>query len=262
PGRGCVSRLGAGLNACLGLAAFRLVVAGAPAGADADPEVQALLQRMDDLYRGDETSHGTVTMRVKTSRFEREMTMETWTEGTENTLVRILEPARDRGMATLKVEHNIWNYLPKVDRTIKVPVSMMSGSWMGSHFSNDDLTNSSRFSRDYDCTAIERPETNDGKWVIECIPKEDAVVVYGKSILRIDAETEIAEELADYDERGNLARTMTLSEIDREGDRIFPRRSRIVPADKPGEYTEMIYDEIRFDVELPADTFSLRSLRR
>ena len=29
--------------------------------------------------------------------------------------------------------------LPKVDRTMKVPASMMLGSWMGSHFTNDDL---------------------------------------------------------------------------------------------------------------------------
>ena len=135
-----------------------LMATGAVTAADPDPEVLALLLRMDDLYRGDESSHGKVTLRVKTARFQREMAMEMWSEGTENTLVQILAPARDRGTATLKVGSNIWNYLPKIDRTIKVPVSMMSGSWMGSHFSNDDLIDSSRFSEDYDCIAVERPQ--------------------------------------------------------------------------------------------------------
>ena len=239
-----------------------VMAAGAVAAADTDPEVAALLLRMDDLYRGDESSHGKVRLRVKTARFEREMVMEMWAEGTENTLIQILAPARDRGTATLKVESNIWNYLPKIDRTIKVPVSMMSGSWMGSHFSNDDLVNSSRFSEDYDCTALERPQSAQGHWLLECIPKEGAVVVYGKTTLRIRADTELADEVADYDERGNLVRTMSLSNIDQVGGRAFPRHMRMVPADKPDEFTEMIYDEIEFDVRLPDDTFTLRSLKK
>jgi outer membrane lipoprotein-sorting protein len=239
-----------------------LCVASGAGWAESDPEVQALLVRMDDLYRGDESSHAKVTMRVKTSRFEREMSMETWAEGEDKTLVQILSPARDRGMATLKVETNIWNYLPKVDRTIKVPASMMSGSWMGSHFSNDDLVQSSRYSNDYQCTALERPEAGQGHWLLECIPHEDAVVVYGKTMLRIRGDNEIAEQVADYDERGNLVRTMTMSDIAEVGGRAFPRHMRMVPADEPDEYTEMIYDEIEFEIELRDDTFTLQSLRR
>lgn len=243
------------------LTLLALTPAAAPAD-DADPEITALLKRMDDLYRGSESSHATVTMRVKTNRFQREMRMETWAQGTENTLVRILDPARDRGTATLKVDQNIWNYLPKVDRTIKVPVAMMSGSWMGSHFSNDDLVDSSRFSEDFTCSALERPAGPSGYWLLECIPNEDAVVVYSKTTLKIRADNLIAEEVADYNERGELVRTMTLSEIDTIDGRAFPRQMRMVPADKPDEFTEMVYEEMAFDVRFDDDTFTLRALKQ
>ena len=245
--------------------AFLLLIAltaGMAGAVDSDPEIAALLLKMDDLYRGDESSHATVTMRVKTNRFQREMSMEMWAQGAENTLVRILAPARDRGTATLKVDQNIWNYLPKVDRTIKVPVAMMSGSWMGSHFSNDDLVDSSRFSEDFSCSALERPEGKSGFWLLECIPNEDAVVVYSKTTLKIRADILIAEEVSDYNERGELVRTMTLSDIDSINGRDFPRHMRMVPADKPDEYTEMVYDEMEFDVRFSDDTFTLRTLKK
>ena len=75
-----------------------------------------------------------------------------------------------------KVEKNIWNYLPKVDRTIKVPASMMSGSWMGSHFTNDDIVKDARFSEDFDATIVGKPEENEGFYIIDAIPKPDAAV--------------------------------------------------------------------------------------
>ncbi|MEE2776399.1 MAG: outer membrane lipoprotein-sorting protein [Acidobacteriota bacterium] len=238
-----------------------ILAAGGASAAD-DPEVQALLVRMDDLYRGTASSHGKMTMRVKTNRFQREISMEMWSEGAEKSLIRILGPARDRGTATLKADQNIWNYLPKVDRTIKVPVAMMSGSWMGSHLSNDDLVDSSRFSEDFQCHAVQKSESKQGFWLLECVPNEDAVVVYSKTTLKIRANNEIATEVTDYDERGNPVRTMMLSEIDEISGRLYPRHIRMVPNDKPGEYTEMIYDEMEFDVRLPEDTFTLRSLKK
>ena len=120
------------------------------------PDVLELLRLTDDLMRGD-SSRGTMTMRVKTKRFERTITMEIVSKGTERSLIRIIAPAKEKGTATLKVGDQIWNYLPKIDRTIKVPGSMMSGAWMGSHFSNNDLVRQVRFSEDFDCSIEDRP---------------------------------------------------------------------------------------------------------
>jgi len=107
-------------------------------------EVNELIRHIDRLWRGD-TSQTTMTMIVKTRRYEHAMTLEAWSKGKDYSLVVIREPVKDRDIATLKVKDNIWNYLPKINRVTKVPSSMMSGSWMGSHFTNDDLVKESTF---------------------------------------------------------------------------------------------------------------------
>ena len=227
----------------------------------AEPTVEELLQRTDDLMRG-ESSEGTFSMHVKTARWDRTLSMQAWSEGTQKSLIRILSPAKERGMATLKVDQNIWNYLPKVDRTIKLPASKMSGSWMGSHFSNDDLVKHSRFSEDYECEFTEKPESKNGHYGIECIPKPDAPVVWGKVVVRVRASDELVEEVAYFDEEDGLVRTFTYEDIGDLGGRQLPRRIKVVPADKPDEFTEIIYEELTFDVKLPERTFTLQALRR
>lgn len=245
-----------------GLAVLGLLLsctAALPASATEQSEVIALLERVDDLLRGD-SSRGTMTMRVKTRRFERTLTMEIWSKGTERSLIRITAPAKEKGMATLKVEDQIWNYLPKVDRTIKVPGSMMSGAWMGSHFSNNDLVREVRFSEDYDC--VFEDSEDEEQWLIACVPHEDTPVVWGKVELAIDRSDELPRAARYYDERGELARTMTYGDVRDFGGRSLPARMRVVPADEPDEFTEMVYENLELDVDVPDRVFSLQSLKR
>ena len=239
------------LAAALGLAA--------PARA-AEPTLEQLLDKTDDLMRG-KSSAGKLTMRVKTERWERSLSMRIWSEGKEKTLVRILSPAKEKGVCTLKVAANIWNYLPNVDRTLKVPASMMSGSWMGSHFTHDDLVKEARFSDDFDCRFESRPAGGEGGYVVDCLPKLDAAVVWGRVRLRTRADL-LPEQVVYYDEKGAVARTLTYGEVVELGGRRIPRRMTLVPADKPTELTEIVYEELAFDLELPASTFSLQSLKR
>ena len=230
-----------------------------PASATGGAEVTALLERVDDLLRGD-SSRGTMTMRVKTRRFERTLTMEIWSKGTERSLIRITAPVKERGMATLKVDDQIWNYLPKVDRTIKVPGSMMSGAWTGSHFSNNDLVREVRFSEDYDCAFAEAGDEE--QWLIACVPHEDTPVVWGKVEVVIDKSDELPRAARYYDERGGLARTMTYADVREFGGRRLPARMRVVPADEPDEFTEMVYEDLELGVDVPDRVFTLQSLRR
>lgn len=242
------------------LTLFVMLIATAPARA-ADPTVHDLLLAYDDLIRG-RTSRGQMTMNVKTARWTRSLTLSMVSRGTEDFLMRILSPKKEEGTATLKVGNEIWNYLPKVDRTIKLPASMMSGSWMGSHFSNDDIVQDTRFSESFDCEITGRPEDAGGRWVIRCVPHEDAVVVWGSVNLAFLQENALPAKAEFYDETGELARTMTFSDFEEIGGKLMPRISRMVPADEPDEYTEMVYDEIEFDIEVPEGTFTLRELRR
>ncbi|MFT4624803.1 MAG: outer membrane lipoprotein-sorting protein [Myxococcota bacterium] len=222
------------------------------------PTAQELLDATDDLFRG-ESSTATMEMAVKTSRYERTMKMRTWARGTDKSLIVIDEPAKDKGMATLKVDDNIWNYMPKVDRTMKVPAGMMSGAWMGSHFSNDDLVKENRLSEQYTWTT---PTQNaGGNWVVVLTPKPDAPVVWGSLEVEVtDDRVPVAVRYKDED--GELARTMTWEEPKEMAGRTLPSVMRLVPADKPDEYTVVRYLDLSFDADVPESMFTLQSLKK
>ena len=240
-----------------------LLGATSPAVSVTDEQrVYEIVDQVDQLLRGD-SSQGTLTMQIVTENWQRSLTMQVWSQGTENSLVRIEKPRKEAGMATLKVGNNIWNYLPKVSRTIKIPTSMMMASWMGSHFTNDDLVKESSMSRDYFITISYEGERN-GSSVYEftLIPKPDAAVVWGKLELEVRQDDLMPTWHRYYDEDGTLIRELTFSEYTLMGGRRVPTRLVMQPYDKPGEQTVIIYDDLAFDVPIQADTFSLRNLER
>ncbi|MBS2025903.1 MAG: outer membrane lipoprotein-sorting protein [Deltaproteobacteria bacterium] len=241
-----------------------LLLLAVPMRAHAEDEarIRALLDRTDDVLRG-KSSHGKMTMKVVTKDFTRELTLEQWSRGKDQFLVRILEPQKERGTATLRNGNDIWNYLPKVERVIKVPASLMGGAWMGSHVTNDDLVKQSRLADDFK-SRISFEGKRDGKDVIEVelVPRPDAVVVWGKLIVRIGMPEELPTGIDYFDEDLKLARTLRFSDVKKLGGRMLPARTTVVPADKPNESTEILYQSLEFDVPLDDSFFSLRQLQK
>jgi outer membrane lipoprotein-sorting protein len=220
-----------------------------------------IIDRVDRLLRG-ESSRGTVTMEVVTEHWSRTMEMRIWSLGTTYALIRITAPAKDAGTATLKVDQEIWNYLPHVDRTIKLPASLMGASWMGSHFTNDDLVKDSRLIDDYDIAlGYQGPRDGVPVWEFVLTPKPEAAVVWGKIEEQIRQSDLMPVWARFYDDRGNLARTMTSSDYRLMGGRLVPARTVVRPADKPNEHTTITYRDLEFNVPLPPSFFSLRSLQ-
>jgi outer membrane lipoprotein-sorting protein len=256
--------LAASSLALLSVAALPVAAAApdkAASETSATPTIEELLDATDDYARGT-SSEALIEMRVKTKRYERTVKMRSWSEGEEKSLVRIEEPAKEKGVSTLKVDDNIWNYLPKVDRTVKVPAAMMSGSWMGSHLTNDDLVKGSRYSDDYEASFAAKPGENGSEnYVIELVPKPDAPVVWGLVVVTITAD-KVPVSIEFKDEKKELVRTQSFSEVKELDGRKVPTLMRVVPADEDGEFTEMRFVEIDFDVELPKSTFTLQALRR
>lgn len=229
---------------------------------DPDARARQILEEVDDLWRSSSSS-ATITMQVRTKHYTRTVTMESWSKGKEKSLVRILTPLKEKGTSTLKSENNIYTYLPKTDRTIRLTSSMMMGSWMGSHFTNDDLVKESRLSDDYD-PSITYEGNRDNTDIIEftLIPKPDAPVVWGKITTTVFAKDHIPIITKYYDEDMILTRTMSFTDIKVMGGRKLPVVMRVVPTDKPDEYTEIIYNKIKFDINLKDSFFSLIRLRR
>jgi len=249
-------------------AALVAVLMFLPTGADAQTAACAglsdateIVDCVDRIMRG-ESSRGIATMEVSTENWSRAMEMQMWSLGTDHALVRILSPRKDAGTATLKAGNEIWNYLPRVDRTIKIPASLMSASWMGSHFTNDDLVKESRLIEDYEITlAYEGDRDGVAVWEFDLIPRPEAPVVWGRIAYQVRKNDTMPVYARYYDEDGVLVRTMTFFDYRQLGGRLVPAAMRVVPEDKPGEFTEVRYSELEFDVDLDEEYFSLRRLR-
>ncbi len=252
-----VGRAALALALVLGLGIAR------PAAAAPDVDARAIVDRVDQLLRGD-SSEGEVTMSVVTRRWTRTLTMMVWSEGTEKALIKVTAPAKEAGTVTLKTGNDIWNYLPKIDRTIRVPTSMMMASWMGSHFTNDDLVKESRLVRDYDIAVGFAGSRAGGApvWEFVLTPRPEAAVVWGKVLLEVRQNDLMPTWARYYGDDGTLKRTLTFSDYKVMGGRLVPAATTVVPADKPDESTVIRYRRLAFDVRLPPDTFSLAALKR
>jgi hypothetical protein len=228
---------------------------------EAQRTAQEIVDEVDQLLRG-RSSEASVGMEVVTEHWTRSMEMQIWSLGTEYSLIRILSPRKDAGMATLKSGEEIWNYLPRVDRTIKLPASLMGASWMGSHFTNDDLVKESRIIEDYDIKiGYEGARDGVNVWEFVLTPKPEAAVVWGRIEERVRQDDLMPLWVRYYDDRGDLARTMAFSEFRVMGGRLVPAYMVVEPADKPGESTTIIYRDLEFDIDLEPSYFSLRRLR-
>jgi hypothetical protein len=241
-----------------GLAACICVVA-----ATAAPQSpRDIVDQVDRLLRGD-SSHAVATMEVVTEHWTRSLTMEIWSLGTEHSLIRVTAPAKEAGTATLKAGRDIWNYLPKVDRTIKIPASMMSGSWMGSHFTNDDLVKDSRLIDQYDIeTSFDGDRDGETIWEFTLTPKPDAPVVWGRVEIEVRQSDLMPLASRYFNEDGEISRTMEFTDFKNMGGRIVPAVMNMYPANKPGERTTMIYEDLEFDIDIDESFFSLRNLQR
>ena len=213
-----------------------------------------------DHWRG-LTSQGEMTMTIHRPDWERSMSMQSWTQGEKRSLVRVTEPRKDRGNGTLMDDNNMWTFSPKVNRVIKVPSSMMGQSWMGSDFSNKDISRNSDIVDQYDHTLISETDL-DGHTVFEirAVPHEEAAVVWGKEVLRIRDDYVLLEQ-GFYDQDGELVKTLRTLEIADMGGRTVASRQRMEKPDEADAWTEINIDTIEFDVELSDNIFTLSNLR-
>ena len=223
-------------------------------------DVKQLMKHIDRLYRAN-TGYTELEMEIITPHWQRTLSMYAWSEGMDKTFIRITSPRKDKGVATLRIGNEMWNYLPKANKVIKIPPSMMMGSWMGSDFTNDDLVKESSLFEDYSYELITPDDADGGLLYINCIPREDLAVVWGNIVIAISRADHLPQWQKYYDERGALMRVMTYSDVKNFGDRMIPSVLEMVPQNKDGRKTIIRYLEAEFDIELDGETFSLRNLR-
>lgn len=243
--------------------AFILLILFVSSAGFADSEARSATDIVRDAlnhWRG-LSSQSEMTMIIHRPDWERSMSMVSWTEGEKHSLVRVTEPRKDRGNGTLIDDNQMWTFSPKINRVIKVPSSMMSQGWMGSDFSNKDISRTDDIIEEYDHDLLGESEL-DGLVVyeIESVPHEDSAVVWGREVLSIREDNVMVEQRF-YDQDGELVKTLRTLEFAEMGGRAIAARQRMEKKDSPEEWTEITVDSVEFDVDLSDSVFTLSNLR-
>ncbi len=226
----------------------------------ADPDAREIIRAAWEHMRG-LSSSGEMQMTIHRPDWERSMAMKTWSQGSEKALVRVTQPRKDAGNATLSDDKEMWSFSPKINRIIKVPSSMMGQSWMGSDFSNKDVSRSAEIVDEYTHSLISSEQQGDViVYVIESIPHEDSAVVWGKEVVTI-RDDYIVLRHAFFDQAGELVKALETLDIEDMGGRATATRQRMSSVDTPDEWTEIVVLSLQYDVDLSDNLFTLSNLR-
>ncbi len=227
----------------------------------ADKSALEIVKRSDQQMRGD-SSYTELTMNIIRPEWTRSMSMKSWTKGRDLSLVLITAPAKDKGSSSLKRKNEMWNWIPSIERIIKIAPSMLGQSWMGSDFTNDDLINQSSIVVDYDHKMLaEAMIDNDNSYVIDAIAKPNAPVVWSKIRIWISKETFLQRKVEFYDEFEELVNTLNTFDVKVLDGRAITTRMEMIPADKPKQKTEMITHNAKFNFDISDEFFSLSQMK-
>lgn len=220
--------------------------------------VEEIVKKAESLMIG-KNSSGEFELIITNPRYERTMRLRRWSEGQQKSFMAIDHPAKDKGVTFLKIDNDLWQYIPRIEKNIKFPPSMMLQSWMGTDLTNDDLVKESSMADDYFVTLLS--ETED-YWEIEYLPKPDSAVVWGKIVQKLQKKTFVPIYATFYDETGIEVREITYEDIVDIGDRYYPKKMTVVPLDEPDKKTILKTIKIKFDKGVPDNIFTLQALRR
>lgn len=225
----------------------------------ANIDVKEIVKKIDALYRS-ESSAGEMEMQIVTPHWERTLRLKVWTQGMDKTFIRILSPAKEKGVATLRLGNEMWNYLPNTNKVIKIPPSMMMSSWMGSDFTNDDLVSEFTLLEDFHFRLITPDDAQAALLYIESIPREDLPIVWGKIVTAVRRNDDMPVWEKYYDEKENLMRVLSFKDVKVFGHRTIPATMELIPQNKEGQKTVIRYLALEFDKKIDKEIFSLRNL--
>ncbi len=225
-------------------------------------DIKEIVKIADERFRGN-SSQGKMTMIIERPSWSRTVSMKNWTLGNNYSLIYITAPAKEKGQVFLKRGKEMWNWVPNIERMIKIPPSMMMQSWMGSDFTNDDLVSQSSLVNDYTHKLLGE-EVIEGYtcYKVELIPHDDAPVVWGKIVMWISKNDLLWLKTEYYDEDNLLVNIENLSEVKKMDDRIMPTRLEMIPVEEEGHKTIMIFENIKFDTKLKESFFSQQNMKR
>jgi outer membrane lipoprotein-sorting protein len=155
----------------------------------------------------------------------------------------------------------MWNYLPNTNSTVRIPPSMMTGSWMGSDLTNNDLVKEITYLNDYTAEYREPESPQEGVYYLRLTPKPETAVVWSYIICAVTTEPILPLWEKYYDQHHNLIKTVTFSNVETMGGRTIPTEMTVIPADKPDQSTTITWWDTSFDQGVDSDVFTLDNLQ-
>jgi len=221
-------------------------------------EATEIIQKINNNIRG-QNIYMKMTLKITSGKRNRTMKMENFSKGSKKSFVKTLYPSKSKGITFLSLDNQMWQYIPKIERTIKIPPSMMLQKWMGSDITNDDLVKQSSIVDDYDAIILSR---KDHFVTLELTPKQEAAVVWGKIVSTVDTDTYTGVKDLYYDEDNELVRIFEYKDVKQFGKYYLATHWKITPTDKDNTYTEVFLEDVIYDGEISDQYFTKSALKR
>ena len=221
-------------------------------------EAEDIVKKIDNNLRG-KNVYLQMTMKITSMGHERTMKMQNWAQGSKKSFVKTIYPPKDKGITFLSLDNQMWQYVPKIERVIKIPASMMLQNWMGSDITNDDVVRQSSLIEDYIPKILKK---EGGIVTLELVAKEEAAVVWSKIISQIDTSTYTSQKDLFYDEEDTAVRVFTFDKVKKVGDYYIAQYWKVQAIDKEDSFTEIFIDEVQYDIEISDQYFRKSALKR
>ena len=219
-----------------------------------------VVDRAEGILWG-KTMQGDVDMVIVTPTWSKTLNLKMWMDRPTRSFARVIGPAKEAGISSLRIGAEMWNYIPSIERTVKIPPSLMLQPWFGSDFSNDDMVKEASYVNDYTHKIVAEIDLDGQKaYQVEALPKPNAAVVWGKVVFEVRKADFIPLRTSFYDERSELVRVMQYSDVRMLGGRLTPTRWKMQPQRKPGNSTTVVLKVGVYDKPIAAEVFSLRNL--
>ncbi len=232
----------------------------APVSARAQPSTREILARVDENMTF-QTAHTTAEMTIQYRQGDaRSLTYEAWSKGEDQSFLEFTAPARDAGSRFLRLGDEMWIFLPRVGKSVRIQGHMLRQGLMGSDFSYGDASENTSLVDDYEAK-IEREETLDGRptYVLYMTGLRDDLA-YPSRRIWVDAERWVPLKEERFARSGKLLKTAVLSDVRQVGERWYPFRVELDNALQSDTRTVMQFQEFKLDVDVPEELFTLRHL--
>lgn len=223
-------------------------------------DAKEIVRKAENNAKG-ETSTALITIQTIRPKWNREMTVKAWTKGNDWVLIQVNTPVKDKGIVFLKRKKEVWNWIPSIERSIKMPPSMMNQSWMGTDFTNDDLVKEASILEDYTHILLGDTLVDNYSCIkIRLIPKPSSSVIWGSIDMCVEKSKYMMLHVDYFDEDGSLVNRMHGSDVKVFGKRSLPARLEMIPSDKKGNKTILIYNSLVFDTPIDDSFFNIQNI--